>query len=367
MGKIKKSNKKAGLKYYRKKNYIKSISFLEKALHENRKDLQLYLFLGNASLLAGDIDGARRYYRGGLEISEDDTELLKGLAFIYLKDERVEDAINFWGEVLEKNPKERTVKRALETLRSSYDTNEFIEKAKPQDFLSLKAPFLVKMKPYFTGIGITLGVIIVGIIFYTTPLYEKILQKFYPEIIELNRISLPEEDILLQEKIEESLYIYTEKEIKASFIRIKKYLYRNKVNTAIIALNRIMLSNASPLVKEKFEILYTFIDPPDPLSLDINPRMYEIMKEPNAFQGVYVLWHGRIANLKKEKKGINFDLLVNYINQDMIEGIARVDITGTYYLENGQMVEVFGSYTGYNRETGRLYIKGIFLRDLGLK
>jgi len=367
MGKVKKSNKKIGLKYYRKKKYVKAISFLEKALHENRDDAQLYLFLGNASLLAGDREGARRYYRRGLELSEDDIKLLKALAFIYLKDERIEDAISLWGEVLDKNPKDRAVKRALENLRDSSDTHEFIIKAKPQDFMSLKAPFLVKMRPYFTGMGITLGVVMMGIIFYTTPLYDRVLKTFYPELVELNKINLPEDDVILQKNAGEALYIYTEKEIKEGFDRIKKFLYRNRVNSAIIALNRVMLSNASPVVKEKFEILHKFIDPPDPLSLDMNPRMYEIMKEPNAFKGVYVVWQGRIANLKKDKKEVSFDLLVNYLNQDMIEGIAHVDISGIYYLENGQMVEVFGSFTGYDRETGRLNIRGILIRDLGMQ
>ena len=128
-----------------------------------------------------------------------------------------------------------------------------------------------------------------------------------------------------------------------------------------------MLSNASLLVKEKVEILYKFIDPPDPLAIDYNPRYYEILKEPAAFKGVYILWTGRIANLEVDKKNVQFDLLVNYENEDTIDGIAHVTIYGTYYIETRQKVEIFGSFDGYDRESGKLLIDGIFLRDLKIQ
>jgi hypothetical protein len=119
-------------------------------------------------------------------------------------------------------------------------------------------------------------------------------------------------------------------------------------------------------VKERFRILYTFIDPPDPLSIDHNPHFYEIMKEPAAFENVYVLWTGKIAGLEKEDEDIQFDLLVNYENEETIEGIAHVSINGVYYLTNRQNVEVFGTVNGYERETGKLIVSGILIRDLGM-
>ena len=42
-------NKKQGLKYYRKKEYIKSISLLEKALRENKNDYEIYLWRGGTT------------------------------------------------------------------------------------------------------------------------------------------------------------------------------------------------------------------------------------------------------------------------------------------------------------------------------
>ena len=358
-------NKKQGLKYYRKKEYIKSISLLEKALRENKNDHEIYLFLGYSSLFTEDFEGARRYFKGGLLIKEDNIELLKGLAYVYLKDERIEDAINLWGEVLEQNPRERLIKRALENLRAAENIDHFITHARPRDFFSAKPPIYIKLQPYLIGFSILFGVIVLGLVFYTTPLYRKALEKFYPEIVELDKISFPG-NVTVSEESEDALYSYSEKEIETFFLQIKKYIYKNKVNTAIVSLNRIMLSNASPIVKERFEILYRFIDPPDPLSLDYNPRFYEIMKEPVAFKGVYILWTGKIANLKKDKKTANFDLLVNYEDEDTIEGIANITIHGTYYIENKQNIELFGAYQGYDKETGKLLVDGMLLMDLGM-
>jgi hypothetical protein len=35
-----------------------------------------------------------------------------------------------------------------------------------------------------------------------------------------------------------------------------------------------------------------------------------------------------------------------------------------YYLESRQNVEVFGTITGYDKETGKLMIRGVLIRDL---
>lgn len=361
---MKKYNKKQGLKYYRKKQYTKAISFLEKALRERKGDPEVHLFLGYSSLFTGDVEGARRYFRSGLLANENNVELMKGLAFVYLKDERIEDAISLWGEVLEQRPRDRKIKRAIRQLREAEGIERFAESAKLKDFLSIGPPVYVKLQPYLIALSVFCGLLIVGTVFYTTPLYKKTLERFYPEIVRLNEIQFPSGEPISTED-GEALYSFSEKEIATSFSRIKRYIYKNRVNTALIELNRMMLSNASPVVKEKLEILYTFIQPPDPLSIDYNPRYYEIIKEPGVFRGVYVLWTGKIANLQKDKNGAEFDLLVSYEDQDTIEGIAHVVISGTFYIENRQNVELFGTYMGYDKETGKVDIQGILLRDLG--
>ena len=357
-------NKKLGLKHYRKKQYVKAVSFLEKALTEKKNDPEVYLFLGNASLLTDDLDGARRYFRAGLLVRENDIELMRGLSYVYLYDDRIEEAISLWGEILDKNPREKVIKKALAELRGHDDTQSFVETIDLRSFLSAGIPLYSKLKPYILSLSISIGILIIVIVFYATPLYQKALQRFYPEIVELNAIELPLEEPIIDAEPREALYSFSEEEIKSSFVQIKKYIYRERINTAIVALNRVMLSNASLGVKERFRILYTFIDPPDPISIDYNPHFFEIMKEPAVFEGVYVRWTGKIAGLKKDGEDISFDLLVNYENEDTIEGIALVEITGTYYLENRQNVEVFGKIIGYEREAGKLKITGILIRDL---
>ena len=358
------SEKKKGLKYYRKKQYVKALSHLESALRKDKTDPKIYLYLGYTSLKTGDIDGARRYFRGGLIHNEGNIELLKGLSYIYLKDERVEDAISLWGEILEKKPMERKIKKALQKLRMSEDVNDFIEKSKPGDFFSMNPPFFTRLKPYIVGISILILIIVLGVIFYVSPLYERTLNKVFPQAAQLKQIKLPSNKKLVKENAEKVLYYFTENELHKDFVRVKRLIYRNKTNEAIILLNKIMNSNALPQVKERFKILYKFIEPLDPLSMDYNPEFHEITKDPVAFKGVYVLWNGRIANLIKTKNGIEFDLLVNYINEDTIAGIAHVKITGKYYLENRQKVEVFGIYKDYDKKDGKLLIEGILVKSM---
>jgi hypothetical protein len=357
-------NKKLGLKYYRKKQYVKAVSYLEKALTTNKNDPEVYLFLGNASLLTGDLDGARRYFRGGLLVNEKDTELQRGLSYVYLNDERIEDAINLWGEILSRDPGEKSIKQLLSRLRETEDMNSFAETVDLKSFLTASVPLYHKLKPYILSLSISFGLLVIIVLFYVTPLYQRTLQRFYPEIVELNEIELPVDEPFIDVEPGEALYSFSEEEVGESFVQIKKYIYRDKVNSALVSLNRIMLSNASLAVKERFRILFTFIDPPDPLSIDYNPHFFEIMKEPAVFEGVYVRWTGRIANLEKRGEDIQFDLLVNYENEDTIEGIARVSISGVYYIENRQDIEVFGTIRGYEKESGKLLVSGILIRDL---
>lgn len=359
-------HKKLGLKAYRRRQYVEAVSHLEKALKRRKNDPEIYLFLGYASLFTGDQDGARAYFKGGLTVDDTNAHLLKGLAYVYLQDERVEDAISLWGEVLEYHPGDKSVSRALQKLRGSENINEYIGSLDVRSHLSARVPVMLRMKPYFLGISITAGALIVFSVFYFTPLYEKTLQAFYPELVELNQLDLPRNHELLQEESESARYSYSGEEIRNRFEMVKKLIYRDQINAATIALNRVMLSNAAPLVKERFEILYTFIDPPDPLNIDYVPRLYEILREPAAYSGVYVLWKGKIANLQKDEKLYTFDLLVNYENQDTIEGIAHVTLNGTYHVENRQNVEVFGAIAGVDQELGAPIVDGILLRDLGM-
>jgi hypothetical protein len=358
------SHKQLGLRAYRKRNYVEAVSHLEKALTRSKHDVAVYVYLGSASLMTGDMEGARRYFRGGLLVDEGNPDLLKGMAYVYLQDDRIEDAVSMWGEALDRRPGDRTVREALEKLRAADRVSDVAKSIDLRSYLAGGIPLTLRLKPYLLGLGITAGIILLFALFYLTPLYRMTLQKFYPEIAELNSLVLPEDVDVTVDNAEEARYSFTDEEIRASFLRIKKYIYREKTNTAIIALNRIMLSNASPIVKERFDILYTFIDPPDPLSVDFVPRLYEIMKEPAAYRGVYVVWRGKIANLEKEGNTFSFDLLVNYENEDTIEGIAHVSLTGTYYIENRQNVEVFGVLEGVDRELGAPRIRGILLKDL---
>jgi tetratricopeptide (TPR) repeat protein len=359
-------NRKQGLKWYRKRNYLKAVSCLENAVRERKDDHQAFLYLGYASLFTGDLEGALKYFRGGLIVREGDIGLMKGLAYVYLKNERLEDAISLWGEVLAKRPSEKNVKKLLERLRHTEDFEGFVENADMKQFISFKAPFFTRLKPYLIGLGVTAGVIIMGIVFYATPLYRKALERFYPEIAHLREVTLPKESPVVEQGEQNTLYSYTDKEIADSFLRVKKYIYKGKVNAAIVTLNKIMLSNASLPAKERFKVLYTFINPPDPLSIDYVPRYFEILKEPTAFEGVYVLWNGRVSGLQKRKDAADFDLLVSYKGDDTVEGIARVSIQGTYFIENKQMVEIFGVYKGYDKSTGRLILQGLILRSLGV-
>jgi hypothetical protein len=160
---------------------------------------------------------------------------------------------------------------------------------------------------------------------------------------------------------DEARYVLSEQEIEALFARAKEYLLAYRDNLAIREINRILLSNASAYVKEKARLLKTFVVMPDFSTVRDPFAFREVAEEPRLYQDAFVLWRGKIANLRIGEQAIRFDLLVGYEDEQELDGIVPVFLEFAANLEDGYAVEVLAQVVITDAQVA---LKGISLHRL---
>ena len=67
-----------------------------------------------------------------------------------------------------------------------------------------------------------------------------------------------------------------------------------------------------------------------------------VAKQPAVYDGAFVVWTGKTANLKISKTSVSFDLLVGYDQEKQLEGIVPVTLPFAADISNGSAVVVLG-------------------------
>ncbi len=137
-------------------------------------------------------------------------------------------------------------------------------------------------------------------------------------------------------------FVMKESEVRQAFQKAKRELLAYRDNLAVVDINRILLSNAAPAVKERARMLKGFVTPP---SFDTARDTYPysaVARQPALYDGAAVIWTGKVANLSSSKTQITFDLLVGYDQEKELQGIVPVTLPFAADLGNGDAVQILG-------------------------
>lgn len=149
-----------------------------------------------------------------------------------------------------------------------------------------------------------------------------------------------------------------EEVIVRKFEALKTAISEQQHNKAKILVNELLASNASLAVKERVGILESFIIDPSVDNIDYVPSYAEIAVAPAVYEGVMLRWQGTVANVHHQRrKKTTFDLLVNFVGQGQVEGIATVELEGMQELNNGDQITVIGPVLGLT-EDNRIIMLG---------
>ncbi|MFW5684150.1 MAG: tetratricopeptide repeat protein [Spirochaetota bacterium] len=332
----------------RQRKFSQVISLLESQVFLYRDNFTFYQLLGTACLYVGDFGGAYSYLQRAQQIKPGDTRVELGLAAVHLRRREIPEALAHWLAVLDRDPANHQARRGLALVRDTEDTTEFItmaESGKLQRYfprIGFAMPRWVPMAAAGTILAVA-GVLVAPLLVDT--IGDRIShfgQRRGGEAREgmdvITGTPLPDD---LTDFTGEFRYVYTDAQIEQLVGRVGELFNSFRDNLAQREANRVLLSNASPLVKERMRVVASYFRTPTFVDFNDNFAYDEVAAEPWLYAGCHVRWSGQTSNINVSSEAITFTLLVGYEAERVLEGTIPVVVPFTADVQPGP-VELIG-------------------------
>ncbi|MBQ0050502.1 MAG: tetratricopeptide repeat protein [Treponema sp.] len=307
------------------------ISLLEEGRNPEifRDSFFYFLTAGLACLYLGDTGSASSYFQRARHIRMTDPTLLNAQAVLYLRRGDTEKAIQYYLDVLEYDPDNKTALSAMEFLKThgSYeeicklvDTGE-IEKFYPPLGVN---PDTVKRIGLSVLAGIVLAILLFNITNLTTLSKRFNFSKKTPGDLSSLFLTLDERKNPQQKDLSNAVfrYILNDKQILKTYENAVQYYGAGRENAAQVEVNRLLNSNASDAIKQNANTVASYFQEQSFDSLVDNFGYSDVAQDPVLYLGCWVVWSGRVSNAVTEGKSYRCDLLVGYENMDRVEGFV---------------------------------------------
>lgn len=337
--------------------YDKAVIVLDKAHEIYKNSFDYYLTFGITWLYAGVISHAEEYFNKARRIRINSVDLNLGFAAVFLYKGSTERAITYYLEVLRLEPGNKTAKSALEFLRrcDNYETIlKYFDTGKMKKFYpSVGLP--VSKFTLISGaavLGAALALVLLNAVPSARPLRES-------EIDGLEDIALTaDEKRNLQEKDLSGgvyKYILSDREIQHSYEKAVAYFNDFRDNMARVEINRILNSNASEAVRKKSELLLSYFETPNFDNFTDNFDYASVAKERELYDGCWVVWSGKITNVRTDESGLSFNLLIGDEKLENLEGVVSVVFNPVQKIDGSRSVKILGRL---KTDGGRILLEG---------
>ncbi|MBN1897441.1 MAG: hypothetical protein JW827_01585 [Spirochaetes bacterium] len=334
------------LKSLKKGDYLNAITNFEECLTLDRSDYLVYYYMGITYIFRKDNDTAYKFIQKAYKLNPEDVSVLGAMGFLNLKEKNIQEAINYWLDALDLDPKNITIKRNLERVRKASDVNKFADMAHPENFIGLKTrrplqmpswiflkfPLDLKklsMKYKLAGAGIAVALVL---FFVLEPVFHRDTSFTYkmdePVKVEgsLKDVELPdiEDDYIQDKSVKKSLFKFSKNDAEYLFSRCKNYIQEKKYNSAIIIINKILHSDLHFIIKEKFKILKQFVPDLNEFKVKDNITYSEIMNFPSIHEDVQVIWRGKVDDVlfDEDQNITQFKLIIK--EDDNTVGVSQI-------------------------------------------
>lgn len=333
---------RAAERLYRQGRYGEVIRHLEPQVFAYRENPRFYELLGFSCLRTGDYGGAYSFLSRSSQLDRDNPRVLDALAVAELKRRRPTDAIQTWLDALELDSGDKLAKKGLNLVRQAENPTALAQDLSEREVRALLPPS-PRRGLLLRRLAIVGAVVIaVGVGGYLVSMSGILTQEEGPpprEGEELARFNQEPDSWIGYEG--EFRYVFTEDEVERIFDRAAGYFHNFRDNMARREINRILNSNASSAVKERASLLTEYIQTPDFSSFQDNFAYDDVVSEPWLYQGCYVRWRGRVANLSVGET-ISFDLMVGYEDGRVLEGVVSAVVPFGVSIDAGESVEIIG-------------------------
>jgi hypothetical protein len=361
-------------RYAKRGRYDAAIRLLEPEVTRYRGFFSYYYLLGVLCLRSGDFSGALTYLRLAREVKMHDPSVLLGLAVLHLRRRETDRAADFYLEVLDSDEHNKIAKKALKIIRKFAGTDHLIVWIETGKYHQLY-PALPSVPPSVPQILLRVFCVLAFCIVSTG-----ILARF--NIITLPKLppgigsrdarngfvlsALDWEERAASVQIEGMYrYVLSKTQVLDYYEEARSLFNKRHDEKAKVALNRILESNASESVKNKAHLLISYMDVPGFDTLQDRFTYSEVIREPQLYQGCYVIWRGVAANLDIQQNATTFNFLVGYDNRVTLEGIVSVTFDFAVPINPEQPLEVLGKVMPVMVEKGiAIKVQGIALHQI---
>ena len=354
-----------------KKKYSDVIRILEPQVFRFRGDFNFFHLLGMSCLHQGDYGGAFSYLRRAVDIRDDDVNTLLGIAAVYLKRGDSANAIRMWLDIIEMDPNNIYAQRGLNYMKKTENPDEFADIAVETRIMKfIPQPSGRKKFPKSVFIILLAAAALASAVLFTPA--GNLLREFISVDNRLfasgreNRPGIPEisldarKDFIDVDSTEE--IVLSEKEIEKKIREIQDYLYSFRDNLAQKEINIILKSNASEYIKDRARLLGRYVSEPELTEFTDNFSWDEVSSRPAIYDGCYVLWKGRAANVRNSEQSIDFDFLVGYHDGKSLDGKLPVSFGFSVRIVPDQPVEILAQVL--TDDYGNIRLRGIAVRRL---
>ena len=343
-------------KLMRRRDFSSAIKLLEGRREIYEGNFDYYLLLANACLYVGDAGTASTYYARAREIRLTDTNLLLGQAALFLRRGDTERAIQYYLDVLENDPQNKTAKDALEFIRTKGDYNticRWIDDGRIEKFYP---PISAGSMPWSVIIPSIACVLGVAVVLFIVRSRQSVVSGTRADLSAL-MLSADETKNAHESNVSPNTYIFmlSNTEITESYANAQRYFHSYRDNAAQIEINRILNSNAVPSIKQKARLLMDYLAAPTFDTITDNPSYSDVARNVALYMDCFAVWSGRVANAQMRGTSYRCDFLVGYETQEKIEGIVPLSFASNPGITSAQPVRVLGKIT---MENGRLCLEG---------
>ncbi len=369
-----------GIKLLKKRDFLEAINNFEEYIVSDNTNYIGFYYLGLAYIFRELYDEAYKYILKAYKLNENDVNTINTLAFLNLKYNNVDEAINYWLDVLDIDKKNYIVRRNLDKVKKCKNIQKLVNSASPDDFVTFKTkksmdlPFKIPLLETFKINYIWLSVFIIitaGVVFflfrYNIQNNNAVHLPLEINIKNLSNITLPdiEGDYIIDKSIKKSIFNLKADEIQILFYETKKHIQKQYFNKATININKILHSNAGIIIKKKFKILKHFIIPRQTFKLQDNISYSTLMNLPLLYEDIQIVWEGKMEDIEldEEEPLIVFNFFVKEKEQSI--GVAKVFFKKLFTnLVNGKNVIISGKFIQIDKKSRSPIIEGISLKEL---
>jgi len=353
--------KKAQVLFKRRK-FSAVISMLEPRVIDYRDSFEFFYILGVSCLYMGDTGAAKDYLHRCETIEGTNVSLLTAQAAMYLRRGDTNQAVETYLMILDYEPGNKIASRAMTFIRTKGDIatiSQWVSSGKIKRFYP--DPGF-----YFPVLPVAALVLFAFIVFLSVFIIRHIPKNNVTRPGDYGDLELSSDEKRNPVDLQSgAVYgtILTSEQITQAYEKAKDYFFDHRDNEAQVEINRILNSNAKNTIRQRARTLMDYLDEPTFDTLKKNYTYEEVKADPMLYQDCWVIWSGRVTNVRVDDSYYECDLLVGYENWKRLEGVVALSMQQPVSIDEERPVQVLAKIEIRDKKvllTGKSYTQSIF-------